>query len=169
MQAQTESKFSHGGKRPGAGRRPFISTAAELPIPPSANALWFNAPGRGRVKTDEYRAWLDEAGWMLKKQRVSTIRGPVGLTVFAGLPERPRDLDNLIKKIGDLLQAYGIIENDNCICELFVRWDKTVPVGRIRLEVRQVLAPALRMSLEARQRLSAQKRRILACETELRR
>src|SRR5262249_25332239 len=115
-------------------------------MPPSANALWFNAPGRGRVKTDAYRAWLTEAGWSLKEQRVSRMLGTVGLTAFAGLSERSRDLDNLLKPIGDLLQANGIIENDARVCELFARRDKTVPTGRVRLEVRQVLAPTHRMS-----------------------
>ena len=103
------------------GRQHYISAVFELPIPPSTNALWFNVANRGRVKTEEYRAWLTEAGWMLKSQRALCIRGSVGLTVFAGLPERPRDLDNLLKPICDLLQANGIIENDDRVCELWPR------------------------------------------------
>src|SRR5262245_55834464 len=50
------------------------------------------------------------------------------------------------------------ILNDACVCELFARWDRVVPTGRIRVEVRQVLAPKLRMSAEGRQRLSEQRR-----------
>jgi hypothetical protein len=56
------------------------------------------------VKTDAYRAWLEQAGWMLRHQRAPSIPG--GLTVLAGLPTRPRDLDNLLKPIGDLLQPW---------------------------------------------------------------
>src|SRR5262249_47521125 len=119
-------------------------------------------PGRGRVKTDGYRAWLEEAGWELKQQRISRILGPVGLTVFAGLTDRPRDLDNLLKALGDLLQAHGIVESDARICEIFARWDQGVPNGRIRFEVRQVLAPGSRLSLEARGRMSRQKRELHA-------
>ena len=135
------------------GRPSFIATAFELPVPPSANALWFNAPGRGRVKTATYQSWLEEAGWALKEQRVTRIPGTVGLTIIAGLPERSRDLDNLCKPICDLLQGNSIIENDSRICELWARSDKIVPTGCIRVEVRGVLAPALRMSLEGRQQL----------------
>jgi Holliday junction resolvase RusA-like endonuclease len=82
----------------------------------------------------------------------------VSLTLLAGLPERSRDLDNIIKATCDLLQANGVIENDAGICEVFAKWDKTVPSGRCRIEVRQALAPELRMGLEARRRLSIQKR-----------
>ena len=162
IQTTTAPKAGHGGKRPGAGRRPFVSTQCELPIPPSVNALWFNVAGRGRFRTDSYKAWLAEAGWMLKEQRVTRIRGPVGLTMLAGLPKRPRDLDGCLKAACDLLEANGIIENDRLIAELFVRWDKTVPSGLVRLEIRQVLAPALRMSAEARQRISARQRELQA-------
>lgn len=162
MQIQTTTKAGHGGKRPGAGRRPFVSTPCELPIPPSVNALWFNAPGRGRVRTDSYKAWLSEAGWRLREQKVTRIRRPVGLTMLAGLPKRPRDLDGCLKAACDLLEANGIIENDRLIAELFVRWDKTVPSGLVRLEIRQVVAPALRMSAEARERISARQKELHA-------
>jgi Holliday junction resolvase RusA-like endonuclease len=150
----------------GRGHPPFISTAAELPLPPSANALWFNAPGRGRVRTDSYNAWLAEAGWMLKQQRIVKIPGTVGLTLLAGLPKRARDLDNIFKACGDLLQAHGIIENDNRVCEIFARWDRAVPTGFIRLEVRQVRAPALRLSPDIRERFSVRQaeRRALAAK-----
>jgi hypothetical protein len=99
---------------------------------------------------------------MLKEQCVTRIRGPVGLTMLAGLPKRPRDLDGCLKAACDLLEANGIIENDRLIAELFVRWDKTVPSGLVRLEIRQVLAPALRMSAEARERISARQKELHA-------
>jgi 4-hydroxythreonine-4-phosphate dehydrogenase len=99
---------------------------------------------------------------MFKQQRASAIRGPVGLTIFAAIPERTRDLDNLCKPLLDLMQANGVIESDALVAELFAKWGKTVPHGQVRVEVRQVLAPALRMSAEARQRLSIQKRELAA-------
>ena len=140
------------------GRQPFLSTAFELPIAPSANGLWLNVAGHGRTKAPAYRAWLQEAGWMLKEQHVPRVTGTVALTLLAGLPERPRDIDNLLKATCDLLQINGVVENDVKVCEVFAKWDRTVPSGFMRIEVRQALAPELRMSSEARQRLSLQRK-----------
>jgi len=145
------------------GRKPHISTTVELPIPPSVNALWFNAPGRGRVRTDEYRAWLKEAGWLLKEQRVVRIPGTVGLQLLVGIPKRRRrDLDNTLKPLGDLLQSNGIVRNDNDIVEVFAKWERTVRPGFVRLTLRQVLEPEKRMSAEGRRRVSAKARELQA-------
>jgi hypothetical protein len=85
-----EATIVASSTKPRRGRKPHIKTIIELPIPPSVNALWFNAPGRGRVRTDEYRAWLKEAGWLLKEQRVARIPGAVGLQLLVGIPKRRR-------------------------------------------------------------------------------
>jgi crossover junction endodeoxyribonuclease RusA len=138
----------------GRGRPRLGSATFELPIPPSANGLWFSASGRGRVKTDAYRAWLEEAGWTLKEQHVKALPGAIGLAVLAGLPKRPRDLDNLLKATCDLLQANGIIESDALVCELHAKWDRTIPIGRVRVEVRQVAPPEKRMSAATRLQVS---------------
>src|SRR5262249_32860353 len=82
----------------------------------------------------------------------------VGITIFAGVSERARDLDNLCKSICDLLQANAVIENDQCVAELFAKWERTVPTGRIRVEVRQVTPPMKRMSAELRERYSRERR-----------
>jgi Holliday junction resolvase RusA-like endonuclease len=144
------------------GRKPHISTSAVLTIPPSTNALWFNAPGRGRVRTDEYRAWLEQAGWHLKEQRVARIPGTVGLELLVGLQKRRCDVDNVIKPFGDLLQAIGIIQNDHDIVEVSAKWDKTVRPGFVRLTLRQVLEPEKRMSAEGRRRVGAKARELQA-------
>lgn len=94
--------------------RPF-----ELPVPPSTNNLTATIV-RGkhsrRVKTEQYRKWLDEAGLMLKLQGVKPIPSPVHLSVSI-MPgrgmNRQRDCDNFLKAIGDLLVASGTIEGDN--------------------------------------------------------
>jgi Holliday junction resolvase RusA-like endonuclease len=109
------------------GRKPHISTTIELPIPPSVNGLWFNAPGRGRMRTDEYRAWLNEAGWLLKEQRVVRIHGTAGMELRVGLSNRRRDVDNVIKPFGDLLQANGVIRNDQDIVEVSAKVGKDGP------------------------------------------
>jgi crossover junction endodeoxyribonuclease RusA len=83
----------------------------DLPKPPSVNALFFNAPGRGRVKTKEYRAWIEAAGWVLLSQKPSRVTGPVALEYL--LEDAGRiDLGNYEKPITDLLVSQGIIEDD---------------------------------------------------------
>jgi crossover junction endodeoxyribonuclease RusA len=104
-----------------------MSVVLQLPYPPSANRLWIRAR-KGMRRSDEYMAWLNEAGWMAKAQRPKRISGPYKLSVQASRPDkRRRDIDNLLKPIGDLLEHIGVIEND-CDCEMVTaRW---VTVGQ---------------------------------------
>jgi hypothetical protein len=39
-----------------------------IPYPPSVNHLFATKKGGGRVKTAAYKAWITEAGWMIKIQ-----------------------------------------------------------------------------------------------------
>lgn len=94
----------------------------QIPYPPSANRLWTRTK-KGMRRSDEYLAWLDEAGWQAKSQRVGSIRGPYKISIQATRPDkRHRDLDNILKPTSDVLQHVGIIENDH-LCEMLVaRW-----------------------------------------------
>jgi crossover junction endodeoxyribonuclease RusA len=96
-----------------------------LPYPPSANNLWTRTK-RGMRRTDEYLAWLDEAGWRVKEQRAGAIRGPYKISINAVRPDkRQRDLDNILKPCSDVLQHVGVIENDS-LCEMLcARWVTT--------------------------------------------
>lgn len=82
-----------------------------LPRPPSVNSLFFNKPGKGRVKTSEYRAWRIEAGWMLEMQKPQAIKGPVRVEYLVE-DKGKTDLGNLEKAITDLLVSHGLIEGD---------------------------------------------------------
>ena len=53
----------------------------------------------------------------------------MAIRLKAGLPDRPRDLDNVAKAALDLLQAHGVIENDVAVVDLRMRWDRVVPTG----------------------------------------
>ena len=99
-----------------------------LPFPPSVNALFANArgKGKGRFKTKRYQEWLQEAGWALKQQRPQGIKGEYELSLTAARPDkRKRDLDNLFKAISDLLEAHGVVENDADCCAISASWDET--------------------------------------------
>lgn len=96
--------------------------AIRLPYPPSANRLWRRS-AKGMRRSDEYVAWLTEAGWEASRQRPGKIQGPYKLSIHAVRPDRrKRDLDNLFKSTCDLLQGLGIIEDDSQAEMISARW-----------------------------------------------
>jgi crossover junction endodeoxyribonuclease RusA len=88
-----------------------------LPKPPSVNQLYRNVPRVGRVKTAVYRAWEQEAGWLLRAQRPQPVHGAYRLLALVG-PTRA-DIGNLEKALSDLLQSCGVIDNDR-LCQGFL-------------------------------------------------
>lgn len=102
-----------------------------LPIPPSVNALYRNVKGVGRVKSGVYKAWLNEAGWKLKTQRVDTVIGPYVLTIR--LPAKMQgDIDNRVKAISDLLVLHKIIPDDRLAQGINV---SRAPVTEVEVEI----------------------------------
>jgi Holliday junction resolvase RusA-like endonuclease len=114
---------------------------ATVPLPPSANELFANRrSGGGRVKTKAYKAWLEEAGWHLKRAwsglgRPEFPEQPMRLEITVGLSGRHRDLSNCCKAIEDAMVKTLPVPDD--------RWNDVVllqrgqvPDGlaRIRLE-----------------------------------
>ena len=94
-----------------------------LPFPPSVNALYRNAPGRGRAKTQRYHQWTTQAAWEAKIQRAGKVKGPYALYIVACRPDaRKRDLDNLAKPLSDALKTAGIIEDDSLCARLEMSW-----------------------------------------------
>lgn len=142
--------------------RPACRTALDLPIPPSTNALW--RYGQGKVhRSAEYMAWIKQAGWELRLQKPTPIPSPVAIRLKAGLPDKPRDLDNLAKAALDLLQAHGVVADDVSVVDLRMLWDKTVPKGRVHITAWRTLAPAHRIGAETRAKVS------VACRAAFRR
>ena len=107
--------------------KPVVFT---LPFPPSSNSLFRNAPKphMKRPKTKGYLSWLQSAGWQLKIQRVSAVKGPVKLTYelynSARGPNKLWDYANREKACTDLLVEHGIIEADSqkCLRRLVMEW-----------------------------------------------
>jgi crossover junction endodeoxyribonuclease RusA len=63
-------------------------TRIELPFPVPLHACFTNVPGRGRVPTGRYKAWQNEALWMIKAQRVQPIKGEVSISVGLVAPDK---------------------------------------------------------------------------------
>jgi len=97
-----------------------------LPLPPSVNALYANVAGRGRVKSERYRTWLNAAGWELKAQKPPRVEGHYCIWIWANRPDgRKRDLGNLEKPVSDLLVAHGIVADDSQCVEIHLYWSGT--------------------------------------------
>lgn len=103
-----------------------------LPKPPSVNALFANASGRGRIKTKEYRAWIEAAGWELLSQKPVKITGPVALDYVFEDSGRG-DLANYEKATTDLLVTHGIIEDDkrSVVRRIQLRWSTEIKGCRV--------------------------------------
>lgn len=96
-----------------------------LPVPPSTNKLYANVPGKGRVKTSAYKAWIEQAGWEVKRQALGKERfGKKKIVVCYSVPENGRrDLDNYLKAMNDVLKTAGIIDDDKHIYKIVIgRW-----------------------------------------------
>lgn len=98
-----------------AGPAP-ITIRLALPLPPSANNLYFTAGGH-RVKSGAAKSY----GWLVFAETVGmpdALAGPLRLTVTITLPNRKRrDLDNTLKVLGDAL-AERFRFDDSAVTEI---------------------------------------------------
>src|ERR1700740_2265062 len=109
-----------------------------LPYPPAANNLFRNVPGRGRVKTDAYSAWLAEALIALRGQRAPKHPGSFRATILLTRPDRRRrDIDNLVKGVMDALTKAGVIEDAHLAQSIHLAWawDQITPGGAVSVAI----------------------------------
>lgn len=92
-----------------------------LPAPPSVNNLFANVPGKGRVRSDRYRAWANAAGWTIKAHGPlqPVMWGRVSVSILTGNVRQ--DIDNGTKAILDLLVDMAVIADDKQVGELIIR------------------------------------------------
>lgn len=114
-----------------------------LPIPPSTNALFANRlkkrkGARGRIITEAYEAWREEAGYRANTQIGLTagfrcIDGPSRFLIEMKQPTKSSDIDNRIKAVLDLCVRHRVIGEDRNVVDLRVRW-ADVPECRVMVE-----------------------------------
>ena len=94
-----------------------------LPYPPSTNRLW-RRRGSVTVRSAEYESWRNTAGMLIKVAvRGRGLVGPYVLHLAAGRPDRRRrDLDNLIKPVGDALVLGGAVRDDADCQRIEAEW-----------------------------------------------
>lgn len=91
-----------------------------LSSPPSLNKLWISIPGKKRIRSPEYRAWLVSAGWEVKRQIVGMAPIACRYDAVVQVPVSRRDSDNWFKAIGDLLESVGVVTNDGNLHQLTI-------------------------------------------------
>lgn len=86
-----------------------------LPDPISTNNLFVNVPGRGRVKSKDYRNWRNNAARYLSAQRpLPQFALPVEITFYVGEKHIGQmDTDNVFKAYTDAIKVAGVIHDDS--------------------------------------------------------
>ena len=110
-----------------------------LPYPVTVNRMYANLPGRGRIKTKQYRTWQKQAQDSLWGQKTDHVPGNVQVTISVKRPDnRKRDIDNLAKGILDFLVKNKMIDDDRHIQRLTIEWvydgsdGATIEIRRIK-------------------------------------
>ena len=79
-----------------------------------------------KIKTPEYRAFLESAAWELKTQRFNLIEGPIEVEIELHLKNVKRsDIDNRLKVILDACTYAGLWQDDSQIYKLVVTKTKS--------------------------------------------
>ncbi|RYY96954.1 MAG: RusA family crossover junction endodeoxyribonuclease [Chitinophagaceae bacterium] len=86
-----------------------------LPYPPSANAYWRAAKGRGLVPSREALAYKIAVAHLAAAARVRPLAGPVRLTLTVYRPRRIGDLDNTLKVLGDALNGLAWLDDEQVV------------------------------------------------------
>lgn len=99
-----------------------------LPVPPSVNGAFCNISGAGRSRTAAYRAWANEAGWVLLAQKPPHLgTASTSIAIVVNLPPGRRgDIDNRIKCCLDLLVAHRVIDDDRYVNKVSAEWSDSV-------------------------------------------
>lgn len=114
----------------------------KLSKPPSTNKLFANVPGKGRVKTKAYEAWIKAMGNTLTAQRARPVSGPVEIAITvdhtSGL-----DLDNACKASIDLMVRMGIITGDGykIVKRITMEWGDVAPFMGVEMGAVIEIAP----------------------------
>jgi Holliday junction resolvase RusA-like endonuclease len=95
----------------------------ELSYPPATNNLYFNVPGKGRVRSDRYNQWLDESAWLLLAQKPGRVSGKFIAEITVNRPDnRRRDLDGLLKPLLDCCVKNRIVSDDSLAERITLAW-----------------------------------------------
>lgn len=109
----------------------------KLALPPSINAMYRRNPhSYGLYKTAEAKQWISDSLIQMRLQRVPRRKiighGDVTANFYF---KHERDIDGGVKPLLDLLQEYGLFENDRNIYSLFLTKDFDKKNPRVELDI----------------------------------
>jgi len=108
-------------------RKEVEAVTIDLPFPPSVNRLWRSTKSGKHYRSPRYQTWFQAAGIEINRQRPGKVLGQFSVLLQLGRPDRRgRDLDNLMKPVLDILEHYGVIENDNLAQHVAIHWSDTI-------------------------------------------
>ena len=113
-----------------------------LPWAPSVNHYWIQ--GRGRTYISKAGlAFRELVAWECRAKRVKPQPGRLALVVRACPPDRRRrDLDNVLKALGDALQHAGAYQDDNQIDDLRIYRGPVIEGGALHVQIAPVQTKA---------------------------
>jgi crossover junction endodeoxyribonuclease RusA len=108
--------------------------ALELPYPPSVNTIWRHTRD-GRVylsqKGRDYRRRVSSCV-LVQARGHKAFTSPVRVLVRVYPPDkRARDIDNLMKALGDSLTLAGVYQDDSLIDELILQRKEVLTGGKV--------------------------------------
>jgi len=119
------------GSEPVAGRRepaagegaPVLAPVAfTIPTPPSANALFKNVKGIGRVKAKHYDDFVRMAVTAIRRQSIPPLTGRVVAIFGVERMSDRADIDNRLKAMLDAIVEAGTIEDDRFVTAIAISW-----------------------------------------------
>lgn len=141
--AEAYFQTKHCGPEKSISFQPIDYLLLDLPLPTSVNALFVEAAGRKkgrgqqRVKTADYKAWIDAAGWAMKPQLAAQGAAIIPDTPTFGKHwalwirlniDHQGDVTNRIKALEDLLVAWNVTVGDQWNDRCVVERDRTLDV-----------------------------------------
>lgn len=101
---------------------PSPAVTFTIPTPPSANHLFRNVKGVGRVKAKHYDDFIRMAVTAIRRQAVTRVSGRVVAIFGVERMSDRADIDNRLKAMLDAIVEAKIIEDDRFVTAIAISW-----------------------------------------------
>lgn len=116
----------------------MIELAYQLPFPPSTNHIYARTKKGGVMLNPKARDYREEVIYAIGKGH-TTLTGRLRVVVDAYTPDnRKRDIDNIMKSLGDAMTHAGVWKDDSQIDDLRIVRRGVESPGRVLVTVSQI-------------------------------
>ncbi|WP_309083752.1 RusA family crossover junction endodeoxyribonuclease [Chelativorans sp.] len=98
------------------------SVSFTMPTPPSANHLFKNVKGVGRVKTRHYDDFVRMGVADIRRQKVASMPGRVIAIIGVERMSGSADIDNRLKAMLDTIVEARVIADDSLVTAIAITW-----------------------------------------------